>query len=162
MKKRRKNYIINNLDKYEKLRKNAHNELKILETYFGKRQIDQIKIYSDILRHLEATQKEISYFGLRGVYIGLATAIFVYIFNTQIAQNLVQSNTDILGNQLLGYILNLIGAIITIIVFLLLYFLATGDIFISDWKRRNQIYINEYMIKLVQEKIDELKEKRRT
>ncbi|MFB3168469.1 hypothetical protein P5G62_015230 [Neobacillus sp. 179-C4.2 HS] len=153
--RRIKKKILNNQGKYKKLREKARFELTVLEEYFGKSLLDELTIYYEIKKHLEANQKEISYFGLRGVIVGLATAIFVYLFNSQIIPNLGQLN---LGkeNQIFSYILNQIGAIFAIIIFLVLYFITTADFFIADWKRRNQIYINEYMIKLVEEKIVEI------
>ncbi|MEH7252193.1 hypothetical protein V7111_08715 [Neobacillus niacini] len=67
------------------------------------------------------------------------------------------SNGHDLGDQLTSYIINQIVAIIVVVLFLSLYFIMTGDFFISDWNRRNQIYKNEYMIKLVDERIEEIK-----
>jgi hypothetical protein len=146
--------ILNDQEKYKKLREKARFELAVLEEYFGKGRLDQLTIYSEIKKHLEAHQKELSYFGLRGVFIGLATAIFVYLFNTQLTPHLGQLD---LGNQLISYIINQIVAIIVVVLFLSLYFIMTGDFFISDWNRRNQIYKNEYMIKQVEDRIEEIK-----
>lgn len=144
------NKILSKQEKYKKLRKKARIELKVLEDYFGKEKLDDLTVYTEIKKHLEASQKEISYFGLRGIVIGLITTIFVYLFNTQINQNIGQVNA---GNWLSSYIINQIVAIIVVLFFLCIYFLTTSDFFISDWSRRNQIYINEYIIKLVEEKI---------
>jgi hypothetical protein len=152
-----KNTILTNQEKYKKLREKARFELTVLEEYFGKGRLDKQTIYTEIKKHLEAHQKEISYFGLRGVIIGLATAIFVYLFNTQITPHLGQFD---FGNQLLSYIINQIFAIIVVMIFLSLYFIMAGDFFISDWNRRNQIYKNEYMIKLVDERIKEIKDEK--
>ncbi|MFB3164739.1 hypothetical protein ABLO26_25595 [Neobacillus sp. 179-J 1A1 HS] len=157
-KSRIKNKILNNQEKYKNLRDKARIELSVLEEYFGKSRLDQLTIYFEIKKHLEANQKEISYFGLRGVIVGLITAIFVYLFNTQIIPNLGQLDSE---NQLFSYILNQIGAILATIIFLLLYFITIGDFLIADWKRRNQIYINEYLIKLVEEKIKEINDKKK-
>jgi hypothetical protein len=150
-----KNKILRNQEKYKKLREKARFELTVLEEYFGKNRLDQLTIYSEIKKHIEAQQKEMSYFGLRGVMIGLVTAIFVYLFNNEIMPNLNIGDGEI-GNQIYNYILNQIGAVIAVIIFFFLYLIATGDTFIADWQRRNQIYINEYMIKLVEEKIDRI------
>ena len=156
-----KNTIISKQVKYEKLRKKAHFELKVLKGYFGKRQIDQLKVKRDILKHLEANQKEVAYFGLRGVFIGLAVAIFVYLFNTEIIPNLNHSETEILGNGIISFLSNIIGAIFAVIIFLFLFLLATRDFFLSDNKRREQIYINEYIIQLVEEEINDTIDKQK-
>jgi len=82
--KKLKKTVHDNQEKYELLRRKADQELIVLEAYFGKRQIDQKKIYTDILIHLEAAQKELSYTGYRGVYLGLVTSVLLYTFNTQV------------------------------------------------------------------------------
>ncbi|MEK4083781.1 hypothetical protein [Psychrobacillus sp. FSL K6-1415] len=123
----------------------------MLVNYFGNGRLDDLTIYTEVKKHLEAHQKEIAYFGLRGILIGLVTAIFVYLFNTQIISNIGGHE---LGSQLSSYIINQIVVIIVFIIFLLIYFITTVDFFIADRNRRNQIYINEYMIKLVDEKIE--------
>lgn len=160
MKKRKiskiRNKILDNQDKYKKLREKARIELTVLEEYFGKSSLDDLTIYTEIKKHLEAHQKEISYFGLRGILIGIITAIFVYLFNTQLTPHIGEVE---LGSQLWTYIINQIVAIIVILIFLSVYFISTIDFFISDWNRRNQIYINEYIIKLVEEKIEAINDK---
>lgn len=152
-KNKAENKILNNQEKYKKLRNKARGELSVLEGYFGKDKLNDLTICNEIKKHLEAHQKEINYFGLRGIIIGIVTAIYVYLFNTQITPNI---GHFVLDNPIFSYIINQFAVIIVILIFLALYFLATLDFFISDSKRRNQIYINEYMIKLVEEKIDDI------
>jgi len=151
-----KNKILNNQNKYKNLRNIAQNELSVLEGYFGKDKLDDLTICIEIKKHLEAYQKEINYFGLRGIIVGLVTAIFVYLFNTHIIPNI---GKFVLDNKLYSYFFNQFAVIIVILICLSFYFLATLQFFIPDSKRRNQIYINEYMIKLVEEKIDTINEK---
>ncbi|PGT84624.1 hypothetical protein COD11_10385 [Bacillus sp. AFS040349] len=74
-----------------------------------------------------------------------------YLFNSQLSP---QTGKFEYGSPLLTYITNQIIALIIVGIFLSMYFITTFNFFISDWKRRNQIYINEYMIKLVEEKIN--------
>lgn len=157
--KRLRKGIIDNQSQYEKLRKKAHFELIVLEEYFGKWLVDKEKIYSEIQRHLEANQKELTYNGLRGVILGILTTILVYIFNTGIIAPLLKLKLSI-SNWVADAIGIVIGTMILGIFFLTLYFLGAGQFFIDDLKRRKQLYINEYMLKIVQEKIQEIKEKK--
>ncbi len=159
MKKMKKN-IQHSQKKYKRLREKARVELSVLEEEFGKGRLDQISIYSEIKKHLEAHQKEISYFGLRGVIIGLATAIFGSLFTNQILPNLGKGNDKSFENNIFNYVLNLIGGITVIVIFIFLFLMATGDIFLADVNRRKQIYINEYMLKLVEEKMKEINDKK--
>ncbi|CRK80321.1 hypothetical protein [Neobacillus massiliamazoniensis] len=151
-----KDRILNQQYKYEKLRKHAYKELKVLEEHFSKRQVDKGKIYSDILIHLQAYQKEISYNGLRGVTLGILTTILVYIFNTGVIAQLLKIKISM--NHWVAEAIGLIfGTIILGLYFLCMYFLGAGHFFIEDIKRRKQIYVNEYLIKIVEEKIEAIK-----
>ncbi|MGD6876147.1 hypothetical protein [Bacillus sp. OG2] len=134
--------------KHEKLRREAYLELSALEEYFSKRRTDKIEILSEILKHLEAYQKEKSYFGLRGIFIGLTTVIFAYLFNTHVVEELIAK-----GNEA-----NLLIQTVTItLVSLGLYFIATSPQFFGDLKIRKEIYKTEYMIKVVQDRLDTLR-----
>ncbi|MGD6879282.1 hypothetical protein [Bacillus infantis] len=152
MKRKSKKRIISEVynvqAKHEKLRREAYLELSVLEEYFSKRRSDKIEILSEILKHLEAYQKEKSYFGLRGILIGLTTVIFAYLFNTHILEGLIAK-----GNEA-----NLIIQTVTITLLSLgLYFIATSHQFFGDQKIRKEIYKTEYMIKVVQDQIDTLR-----
>lgn len=154
--KKFKNTVLDNQERYDLLRKKAYQELKILEEYFGKRQINQRKIYTDILMHIEAAQKELSYTGFRGVLLGLITAVFLYAFNTQIFPILIKIKIPVEGNYFLNASIIIIFESIIFIFFIVLYFITTGSTFWEDKKRRKQIYINEYLIKLVELKIKDI------
>ncbi|MEK5209856.1 hypothetical protein [Psychrobacillus sp. FSL H8-0510] len=156
-KEKTKKKIINNQKKYKKLREKASNELIVLMDYFGKGRLDDLTTYTEIKKHLEAHQKEIAYFGLRGIFIGLVTAVFAFMFNTQVIPKL---GTLEFGNRLISYIFNQIVVVIIFIIFFLIYYLTAGEFFNADNNRRNQIYINEYMIKLVDEKIKTINNKK--
>ncbi|SDN56682.1 hypothetical protein [Bacillus sp. OK048] len=152
-----RNNILNQQDKYEKLRKTAFKELKILEEYFGKRTVDQIQIYRNILKHLEATQKEISYNGVRGVTLGILTTVLVYIFNTGVIASLLKMKIS-LGSWIIEAIAMIIATFILFVYFLVMYFFGASSFFIEDMKRRKQIYINEFLIKTIEEKLEEIKD----
>lgn len=113
-KRKIKKKIINNQEKYKKLREKARDELNVLVDFLGKGRLDDLTTYTEIKKHLEAHQKEIAYFGLRGILIGLVTAIFVYLFITQIISNI---GVHELGNKLSSYIINQIVVIIVVIIF---------------------------------------------
>jgi hypothetical protein len=134
--------------KHEKLRREAYLELSVLEEYFSKRRTDRIEILSEILKHLEAYQKEKSYFGLRGILIGLTTVIFAYLFNTHILEELIAKENN--GNLF-------IQTVTITLISLGLYFIATSHQFFGDLKIRKEIYKTEYMIKIVQDRLDILR-----
>jgi hypothetical protein len=141
--------VLRDQKRYKKLRNTAHNELRILEEYFGRTCTDNRLVCQQILFHLNASQKEISYFGLRGIFVGIIAAIFTYGFNSLVLPMLLET----LKKNVIGGFLFII--IITII-FILLFFMATWEYFSIDRKRRTQLYINEYMIELIKEKFDNL------
>jgi ABC-type uncharacterized transport system fused permease/ATPase subunit len=153
--------ILQEQKKYEKLRKRAHLELEILEEYFGKRQTYKINIYVDIKRHIEAIQKDISYTGHRGILLGILTGFLVYIFQTGILAPLLKTKftTD---NYLLEALSVIIITLVLVVFFICMYFISASQFFWEDRKRRNQIYINEYLIKFLEEKIEELKNNNKT
>jgi hypothetical protein len=151
-----KKAILDNQKEYEELRKKAHQELEILEEFFGRRQIDKINIYSSIKRHLEASQKAISYTGLRGVFLGIFTGFLVYIFQTGVLAPLLKMKFSI-DNYFLEALSVIIITGILVLFFIGMYFISTGHFFLEDRKRRNQIYINEYLIEFLEERIEELK-----
>ncbi|MFA9556795.1 hypothetical protein ACERII_05805 [Evansella sp. AB-rgal1] len=122
---------------YKKLRNKGHEELDMLEEYFGNSYSDSYSTYKSILFHLQAQQKEKSYFGLLGVVIGILVAIFSFGFTLFISI----SQVGIIDDPIL-----ISG--ISILIFL---FVISG--YRADKKRRNQLYINEYMIALVKEKM---------
>jgi hypothetical protein len=155
-KEKLKKAILEEQKKYERLRKRAHLELEVLEEYFGKRQINQINIYLDIKRHLEASQIDLTYNGLRGVILGLLTAVLVYLFQTGVLAPLLKIKFSI-GNYLAEALALIIISAVLALFFFGMYFIGTGHYFIEDRKRRNQIYINQYLIKFLEEKIEKLK-----
>jgi hypothetical protein len=155
-KEKLKKAILEDQIKYERLRKRAHLELEVLEEYFGKRQINQINIYLDIKRHLEASQIDLTYNGLRGVILGLLTAVLVYLFQTGVLAPLLKIKFSI-GNYLAEALALIIISAVLALIFFGMYFIGTGHYFIEDRKRRNQIYINEYLIEFLEERIEELK-----
>ena len=154
--KKFRNKVLDNQVRYDLRRKEAYQEIKVLEEYFGKRQIDQDRIFTDILLHLEAAQKELSYTGYRGVVLGLVTAVFLYAFNTQIMPTLTSITIPNEGNYFLNASVIMLFETIVFILFFVIYLIGTSSAFIEDRKRRKQIYINEYLIKLVQMKIKNL------
>jgi hypothetical protein len=88
-----------------------------------------------------------------GVIIGQASDIFGSLFTNQILPNFGKGNDKSFENKIVNYVLSLIGGITAIVIFIFLFLMATGDIFLTDINRGKQIYVNEYMLKLVEEKI---------
>jgi hypothetical protein len=148
MKKRKsvriKNKTLDKHAKYEKLQRKAYFDLLVLEENYGKWNIEPKKVFLEIKKHLEAQQKEISYFGFRGFTIGLIAALIVYVFSLPIPANF-------LGLKALAgsWVIKMAGLVISLVLIILYSFI--------DWKRRKQIYTKEYMIKLIDEKIEEIK-----
>jgi len=139
----------------EKLRKRAYQELKILEEYFGKRNTNRKDILWHIYLHLEADQKELTYSGNRGVLLGVITTMLLYIFNTGILAKMIE--TDIKVDSWITKAIGMIFISITVVIFfIIMYFLAVGHFFRDEKKVRKQIYINEYLIKLVKAEYDKL------
>lgn len=147
--------ILSEQNGYEKLRKQAYRELLVLEEYFGRRKVDQISIYLDIKKHLEASQKYTSYTGYRGVFLGLITTIFVYMLTTGVLNKLFNIRLS-LDNYFSEAIALIIVTPVIVLTFLAMYFLGTIHFFLDDRKRRKQLYINEYMIMLLAERIAEI------
>ncbi|RXI96305.1 hypothetical protein DS745_21490 [Anaerobacillus alkaliphilus] len=141
------NNILYNQVRYKNLRSRAGDELKILEEYFGKNFTSERLKYQSILFHLTAYQKEISYFGLRGVFVGVIAAILTYGFNTVILSEILKVSEE---TKLAGFI----TAILSTIIFVLIFYITLWEPFSIDRKRRDQLYINEYMIELVKDKIN--------
>jgi hypothetical protein len=139
-------HIYSEQKKYNKLRNAAHDQLVILEEYFGRNSSNKEFIYQQILLHLYSSQKEISYFGLRGVIVGVIATIFTFGFNSMIVPELIKL---IEINKIAG----LFSTTLISIIFFLLFLYMVREPFILDRNRRNQLYINEYMIELVKEKI---------
>lgn len=154
--RRFRNSILNKQKDYHKLRRRAHAELAIIEEYFGSRTSDKLTIYTDIINHLKASQKHIAYTGFRGILLGLVTTIFVYLFTKGVINNLLDNKGTY---QVYTDAIPLIIAIsLIVIIFLAMYFLGTSHFFLDDNKRRNQLYINEYIIHLLEGKISEIKD----
>jgi hypothetical protein len=141
---RRKNKILDKHAKYEKLQRKAYFDLLVLEENYGEWNIEPKKVFLEIKKHLEAQQKEASYFGFRGFTIGLIAALIVYVFSLQIPTKFLGLK-DLAGS----WFLKMAGVVIGLALIILYSFI--------DWKIRKQIYIREYMIKLIDEKIEEIK-----
>lgn len=135
--------------RYKKLRSTAHDQLKFLEEHFGGNISSKILVYKQILFHLNSAQKEISYFGLRGVIVSIVAAIFTFGFNSMVIPELLKV---IEKHKIAGFVFTMILTII----FLVLFLLTVYEPFSLDRKRRNQLYINEYMIEIVKERIKNL------
>ncbi|MGM0844995.1 MAG: hypothetical protein ACQEUT_08460 [Bacillota bacterium] len=150
MKRRKRRYkrtVIMKQKKYKELRRLAHEELSILKEHYQSVSIYEEEVLRYILYHLTASQKEISYFGLRGIFVGMIAAIFTFSFNGSIYPQLVKL---IDSNAIAGFILSVIMPII----FFSLFLLAVWEPFWSDKKRRDQLYINEYMIELIKKELE--------
>jgi hypothetical protein len=135
--------------RYKKLRSDAHRQLEILEEYFGLNSLNKEMVYQQILFHLNSSQKEISYFGLRGVIVSVVAAIFTFGFNSMIIPELLNI---IEKNKVAG----LIFTMILTVVFVGMFLLTVQEPFSLDRKRRNQLYINEYIIEIVKDRIKNL------
>ncbi|MED1202371.1 hypothetical protein [Heyndrickxia acidicola] len=126
---------------YEKLQRKAYFDLLVLEEYYGKWNIEQKKVFLEMKKHLEAQQKADSYFGFRGFTIGLIVALIVYLFIVQIPTKFLFLK-ELSGS----WFLKTAGAVIGLVLIILYSFI--------DRERRKQIYIREYMVKLIDEKIE--------
>lgn len=146
--------ILEKQEKYENYRKIAYKELRVIEEYFGKRKSNRKDILWDILIHLEAHQKELSYSGHRGVVLGVITSILVYIFNTGIMKELLENKIN--AHWIIEYTVIFVTSLIVSIFFIVMFFVATGHFFRDDKKIRKQIYINEFIIKFVKKEYDDL------
>jgi hypothetical protein len=145
MKKRKsiriKNKTLDKLAKYEKLQRKAYFDLLVFEENYRKWNIEPKKVFLEIKKHLEAQQKEVSYFGFKGFTIGLIAALIVYVFSTQIPIKFLGLK-DLAGS----WFIEMASLVIGLALIILYSFI--------DWKIRKQIYIREYMIKLIDEKIE--------
>ena len=145
VKKKRRNIYLAQKN-YKKLRSEAHLQLDILEGYFGRNTLNKALVYQQILLHLNSAQKEISYFGLRGVLVGVIATVFTFSFNSMVFPVLID---NIEKSKIFGLLLTVLVSIFFIILFLI----AAWEPFSLDRKRRNRLYINEYIIELVKEKV---------
>lgn len=146
--------ILSEQKKYDKLRKDAYKEMQILEEYFGKRKTIRKHVLWEILIHLEARQKDLSYTGNRGVILGVVSSVLVYIFNTGILSELITN--EVIGLWYVRFIAIIVTSSTVGAAFMILYTMGTKHFFNEERKIRNQIYINEYLIKLVKEEYDQL------
>ena len=150
--------MIDKHSKTEILRSRANDELKVLLNVFSKENDNELEILKEIKIHLEATQKETNYYGYRGIVLGLIVVILANIITTQILPLLFEWTQNITEHQtLLEVVIFEIVLIIICIVFLVIFgFLfrsATKHFYKNEREIRNQIYINEYNLRKIEEKI---------
>lgn len=148
----------------EKLRLKANQELKILMEIYSKDYNEEINVLNEIKIHLEATQKEINYYGYRGIIIGLivvilsnliATKIFPPIFEiAETVSNFPTPLEKIIYQGILTLFCIFIFGLVAI-----LFLQTTGPFFKKEKNIREQIYINEFNIRKIDEKIKDLENK---
>lgn len=155
MRKRKSRTTLNILKKhfkYERWQRKAYFELLVLEEHFSRRHADPVKIISEIQKHIESYQKETSYFGYKSIRMFLIALFVIYLLtvlfmNREFTSEWIGSTSSL---NLLPYIFTLIS---------LFFYLFTT---ISDFNKRKRLYINQYMLKMLDERIFLLKNKAKT
>ena len=150
--------ITNKHSDLETLRTRANKELMVLLDIFSKESDSEINTLKEIKIHLEATQKETNYYGFRGIVLGLVVVILANIITTQIlpllfewAQNVSEYQT--LLEVVISQIVLVIMCIIFILIFGFSFKFTTKHFYKKEEEIREQIYINEYNILKIEEKI---------
>ena len=153
------NRVTKKLEKKLILREQANKELDILINILSKEIRSEKEVWEEILSLLEADQKELNYFGYRGVLVGIVAVIFTSFFTTYVLPTIIDAS-EVLNNLEFNFKMVIIVVALTILVIILLL-LWSGvlwqlmTVFFSKEKMiRDQIYINEYLIKVIQRKID--------
>ncbi|RST58592.1 hypothetical protein D5F11_016285 [Siminovitchia terrae] len=160
-KKRESREITKKYQDTKKLRCKAKAELKILLQLSQKENSSKLEAYKDIKYHLKSSQKELTYFGYRGVIFGFVGVILTSIVTTMIIPMIFEMSDGVNKmhslNEKIIYAVG-ITLLISFLVFLFVFFSrkVVSPFYDSEKDIRNQIYINEYMINIVDEKIKEL------
>lgn len=150
--------ITNKHSNSETLRLRAKKELGVLLNIFSKENDSEINTLKEIKIHLEATQKETNYYGFRGIVLGLVVVILANIITTQILPLLFEWAKDVSEYQtLIEVVISEIVLILICIIFILVFgfsfYFATKHFYKNEEEIRKQIYINEYNIRKIDEKI---------
>lgn len=144
-----------------RLRSKADDEFKTLLQLFSIDNNSDIEVLKEIKFHLEASQKEVTYFGYRGIVIGVIVAVLTSTVTTQVLPLIFDMSNQIYEQQTVIEILvfSIVVIIITTILFVMVSLLSLQIVypfFKGDKEIRDQIYINEYMIRVVEEKIKQV------
>lgn len=141
-----------------KLRLKAKEELKILIDLFSRDNDNETDAFKEIKFHLEASQKELTYFGFRGITIGIIVVLLTNIIITKglpimfdISEQLGKFQS--LLEKSIWFAFIVVMAMLLIGFFMVAFYQFASPILRKEKKIREQIYINEYMIKMVEEKI---------
>lgn len=144
------------------LRQQAVKELDILINLLSKEIECEEKMLKEANFHLEAKQKELTYFGYRGIIVGVVVAVLTSIFTSTgfpIVLDAIEKVDQL--NSVFEKIIHFLIAvllILTLVIMCAFVFRQSLTPFFGDDKEiRDQIYINEYMIKIVRSKIDKMK-----
>lgn len=153
--------ITKNYDKTIQLRLKAKEELKILVELSSSVNDSELEVYNEIKFHLEASQKGLTYFGFRGIAIGIVVLIVTNVITTKgvpIIFNISEQIDDFSSFLEKSLIFALLIAVVMVITLISMFILhqVTLPFRQSEKEIREQIYINEYMLKIVEEKIKDI------
>ncbi|WP_147057685.1 hypothetical protein [Sporosarcina luteola] len=145
------------------LRHQAVKELDILINLLSKETECEQKVLKEAMFHLEAEQKELTYFGYRGIFIGVVVVILTSFFTNQglpIMYDFLYRINDLSSvfEMAVYYIVLVFIILILVVLFGFILWQTLIPFFGNDKEIREQIYKNEYMIKILQNKIQELKQ----
>ncbi|QTD40614.1 hypothetical protein [Sporosarcina sp. Te-1] len=143
------------------LRQQAIKEVDILINLLSEEISCEEKLLKEAIFHLEAKQKELTYFGYRGIFVGVVVVILTNFFTTQGLPTMYKILNEINNiNSIFEKTVYYIVAVVVIIILALLFGFALWQslvpFFGNDKEIREQIYMNEYMIKILQNKMEEM------
>ena len=151
----------------QKLRNKAKEEFKFLLELFEKDSNSELEAFKEIKNHLYATQKELTYFGYRGIMVGFIIVILTNILTTRGLPKIldmidrVNEFTNII-EKIVSFFILLVFLMLFLLFFSLFFWQMVSPFFINERGIREQIYMNEYMIYIVEEKIEKSLENRFT
>ncbi|QNK86448.1 hypothetical protein H7992_14390 [Sporosarcina sp. resist] len=161
IRKREFNKITKKHERKLLLRAKANEELDIIINSLSKEIKCEKKLLKEVVFHLEALQKELNYFGYRGIGIGIVVVVLTNFFTTQGIPIMYEALEEI---DKFSFTLE---KIIYLVIYMLFFLFLVGTFGFVLWKTlspffgddkdiREQIYIYEYMIKIVESKIKQL------
>lgn len=158
LRKKETRRIAKNHENTTKQRLKAKIELNILVNLFSSDIESELDTFKEIKFHLEASQKELTYFGFRGITIGIIVVILTNLITNKglpiifdISEQMDKFPT--LLDKTIMFAVLIITVMILTGVFVFAYYQFASPFLNSEKKIREQLYINEYMIKMVEEKI---------